>query len=74
MQDATGEAGASPFADPATAAMVDLLDSIGIPVLRADLPRRCFVPGIRLDRGRVLVDAARMLRPGDLPHEGTTSR
>jgi hypothetical protein len=50
--------------------MATFLASIGIPVLAADLPDRCFVPGIRLERGRLLVDEARMPCPGDLLHEG----
>ena len=63
---------APPFrsADPVTDRMATFLASIGIPVLAADLPDRCFVPGIRLDRGRLLVDEARMICPGDLLHEG----
>jgi hypothetical protein len=58
-----------PFADPLTARIAAFLDGIGIPVLPADLPDRCFLPGIRLDGGKLLVDESRMLCPGDLLHE-----
>lgn len=63
---------ATPFrsADPTTESMAAFLAGIGIPVLAAELTGRCFVPGIRLDRGRLLVDEARLAHPGDLLHEG----
>ncbi|HLL45330.1 MAG TPA: hypothetical protein VK399_01415 [Longimicrobiaceae bacterium] len=38
-------------------------------VLARDLPDACFLPGVRVDRGRLLVDEARLLYPGDLLHE-----
>lgn len=57
------------FADPLTARIAAFLAGIGIPVEAADLPGRCFVPGIRIERGRLLVDEARMTYPGDLLHE-----
>ncbi len=57
------------FADPQTARIAAFLCGIGIPVEPADLPGRCFVPGIRIECGRLLVDEARMTYPGDLLHE-----
>ncbi len=57
------------FADPQTARIAAFLCEIGIPVETADLQGRCFVPGIRIERGRLLVDEARMTYPGDLLHE-----
>lgn len=57
------------FSDPQTARIAAFLAGIGIPVEAADLPDRCFVPGIRIERGRLLVDEARLTHPGDLLHE-----
>jgi hypothetical protein len=33
------------------------------------LPELCFLPGIRIQEGKLLVDEARLLYPGDLLHE-----
>jgi hypothetical protein len=53
-----------------TARIVDFLLSIGIEVRSADLDaEECFLPGIRLDRGRVLYDEQALTWPGDLLHE-----
>lgn len=57
------------FADPLTARIAAFLREIGIPVEAADLPGRCFVPGIRIEHGRLFVDPARLTYPGDLLHE-----
>jgi hypothetical protein len=60
---------AGAFADPLTARIVDFLIGIGIPVVAAELPDDCFLPGIALDRGGLLVDEGRLAYPGDLLHE-----
>jgi hypothetical protein len=57
------------FAEPVTARIVDFLREIGVEVEACDLPDPCFLPGVRVDRGRLLVDEARLLYPGDLLHE-----
>jgi hypothetical protein len=55
---------------PLTAAIVDFLRRIGIECELAELAEEdCFLPGIRLERGRLLVDRQRLLYPGDLLHE-----
>ena len=45
------------------------LTGIGIPVEAAEVPEGTFLPGVTLDRGRVLVDEARLAFPGDVLHE-----
>ena len=45
------------------------LREIGIEVLPAELGDDCFLPGIAVDRGRLLVDEPRLTWPGDLLHE-----
>ena len=59
------------FADPRTAAIAAFLGRIGIACEPADLADAgdTFLPGILLDRGRLLVDEARLAYPGDLLHE-----
>lgn len=51
--------------------IVAFLDRVGIPTAVADLPdpEACFLPGVRLQEGRVLHDPARLRWPGDLLHE-----
>ncbi len=63
--------GGSPgFADPRTAAIAEFLRKIGIDVEACELPAGTFLPGVALERGRLLVDEARLAYPGDLLHEG----
>lgn len=53
-----------------TARIVEFLRVIGIAVEPADLdPEECFLPGLRLDRGRLLYDEEALAYPGDLLHE-----
>ncbi|MCP5141399.1 MAG: hypothetical protein H6980_03460 [Gammaproteobacteria bacterium] len=49
--------------------MVAFIESIGIPVIEGELPERVFVPGIWLDKGRLVVDYSKLTYPGDLLHE-----
>ena len=58
------------FADPVAARIVAFLEEVGIPVEQRDLdPGDCFLPGLTVASGRLLVDAARLEYPGDLLHE-----
>ena len=57
------------FADPTTRRIAAFLDEVGIAVERAELGAESFLPGIAVDRGRLLVDEARLTYPGDLLHE-----
>ncbi len=53
-----------------TARITAFLREIGIGVTAADLaPDDSFLPGIRLERGGLLVDESRLAYPGDLLHE-----
>ncbi|WP_018621177.1 hypothetical protein [Spirosoma luteum] len=45
------------------------LAEIGIPVSETTLSQSTFVPGILIDQGRLLVDPAKLLYPGNLLHE-----
>ena len=45
------------------------LSEIGIAVQAAELGDDCFLPGIAVERGRLLVDETRLKWPGDLLHE-----
>lgn len=60
-------------ADPDHAALVqrilDFLRGIGLPVREAPLPQGSFLPGVRIERGGLCVDRARLRWPGDLLHE-----
>lgn len=47
----------------------EFIRSIGIPVKMARIEGETFVPGIRIDRGTLLVDQLRLTWPGDLLHE-----
>ena len=50
--------------------MIGFLRRIGIEVRLTTLGDEAFLPGLRVDRGRLLVDAERLIYPGDLLHEG----
>ena len=52
-----------------TERIVAFLAEIGIEVVPAELDDSTFLPGIAVDRGRLLVDEARLTWPGDLLHE-----
>jgi hypothetical protein len=49
--------------------LVAFLRRIGIDVEPASLDAPTFLPGLELDRGRLLVDEAKLRHPGDLLHE-----
>ena len=57
------------FADPLAARIAEFLIAIGIAVDAAELPDDSFLPGVALQRGRLLVDEARLAYAGDLLHE-----
>jgi hypothetical protein len=48
---------------------IDFLKHIGIPVEFTSIQEPCFLPGFRLENGKVLIDKEKMLYPGDLLHE-----
>lgn len=57
------------FSDPLTDKISGFLNSIGIEVVAANLSDECFLPGIVVENGRLLVDDTRIEYPGDLLHE-----
>jgi hypothetical protein len=58
------------FAEPLTTAIAEFLRAIGIDIEARELSDGTFLPGVALDRGRLLVDESRLTYPGDLLHEG----
>ncbi len=57
------------FADPLTARIVEFLESIGLEIEACSLSKPSFLPGVLVDRGRILIDENQLLYPGDLLHE-----
>ena len=50
--------------------ILEFLAGIGVEAEPADLGDGTFLPGIEMERGRLLYDESRLLYPGDLLHEG----
>jgi len=66
----TGEQMSGPqIADPVASLIVDFLREIGLDVQVRTLTEPTFLPGIRIERGGLVVDPARLTYPGDLLHE-----
>ncbi len=57
------------FRNPLTNKISDFLNSIGIEVLSEKLDDECFLPGIVVEKGKLLVDEEELKYPGDLLHE-----
>jgi hypothetical protein len=49
--------------------MRQFLTEIGLENQEARLPKSTFLPGLLIDGGRLLIDPARLLYPGDMLHE-----
>jgi ethanolamine ammonia-lyase small subunit len=62
------EVAGAAFADPLTARIVAFIRQVGIDVAHGG-PRESLLPGIAVEGGAILVDAARLAHPGDLLHE-----
>lgn len=60
---------AAEFQDAVTTRIVDFLDGIGLPVRPGKISGHTILPGIRLERGVLLVEEAKLTYPGDLLHE-----
>ncbi|WGH76014.1 hypothetical protein P8625_02265 [Tenacibaculum tangerinum] len=45
------------------------IEEIGIDIIYTALNEPCFLPGLKLYRGRILVDKSKLQYPGDLLHE-----
>ena len=57
------------FSNPTAELIAHFLRDIGIEVLSTTIQKETFLPGIEVDRGRLLVDESRLKFPGDLLHE-----
>lgn len=57
------------FCNSVTAKMVDFIREIGIDVVEKPLKEETFIPGIYIEKGKLLVDEQKLLYPGDLLHE-----
>ena len=57
------------FSNPDARRIVDFLRAIGIEVVAESLPEGCFLPGIKVRDGILIVDPSRLDWPGDLLHE-----
>ena len=49
--------------------IVEFIRSVGLEVVGGDVPHGSALPGVTIDRGRLVVDADRLRHPGDLLHE-----
>jgi hypothetical protein len=61
---------AAQFNDPITQKMADFLIEIGIDVVSVGDAGVTFLPGIRVENGKILVNEEQLTYPGDLLHEG----
>ncbi|WP_293917583.1 MULTISPECIES: hypothetical protein [unclassified Sphingobacterium] len=52
-----------------TIRVINFLNEIGIPVLEQENKQESFLPGIYIDKGRLLIDRTKLLHPGDILHE-----
>lgn len=57
------------YADPLTSCMAGFLATIGLETAPAVLSEVGFLQGLRISRGVLLIDEARLVYPGDLLHE-----
>lgn len=57
------------FEDALTNRIAEFLNGIGIKVVPRRLDGESFLPGVLIERGRLLVDEAKLRYPGDLLHE-----
>ena len=49
---------------------VSFLESIGIKVHFKNIDTDCFLPGLTIENGQIIVDKQKMKYPGDILHEG----
>jgi hypothetical protein len=48
---------------------VSFIRGIGIPVTFNRLEKACFLPGISIDKGSIIIDSEKLKYPGDILHE-----
>jgi hypothetical protein len=49
--------------------IIPFLETTGIPVRYGTLEKECFLPGLSIENGTVVIDNERLLYPGDILHE-----
>lgn len=57
------------FSNPLINQIANFLVDIGIDVVPTTLDNQCFLPGIQVKDGKLLVDESKLTYPGDLLHE-----
>src|SRR5947209_19755915 len=57
------------FQNPITSKIVEFLTAVGIEIVPTRLSGECFLPGIRVESGSLLIDESKLTYPGDLLHE-----
>jgi len=57
------------FQSVLTNKLAEFLSSIGLDTVPQRLDGECFLPGIHIEKGKILVDEAKLIYPGDLLHE-----
>lgn len=50
--------------------IIQFLEEIGILTIERELKEKCFMPGISIEKGAILLDRKQLKYPGDLLHEG----
>lgn len=63
------ERGHAPHRAECLPAILEFLERIGLPVLRAPVGETPFLPGVRIDRGTLVVEPEALIASGDLLHE-----
>lgn len=54
---------------PEVKKILDFLGEIGIPVIFSALGKECFLPGLSIESGAIIVDQEKLEYPGDMLHE-----
>lgn len=49
--------------------MLAFLDKIGIPVVFGTVDKECFLPGLLIENGTIIIDKDKLKYPGDILHE-----
>jgi len=57
------------FTNPLTEQLAAFLRGIGLEIEHRELDDATFLPGLALENGRIIIDEAKMLYPGDILHE-----
>jgi len=50
-------------------AITTFLNDIGIDTIVRPIPDQCFLPGVSMEAGKIIIDTEKLLYPGDILHE-----